>query len=226
MTGLAGAFLSNASTIGVNFCEMPADFSARVHLRTGTATAHAELERQPALAALSAGALTPAGYAAVLRAFRGWYAMAEPWVGAHIGPLAPPDLAKRLTKTCRLQADLAALDGAEAEADSPLALSNPSGPRAALGVLYVMEGATLGGQLILRRLASDPTTEHLPRSFFTAYGVENGAMWRGFCAHLEASLPDPAVAEEAADAARVAFRSLDAAVAQIPPQAADGEGAA
>jgi heme oxygenase (biliverdin-IX-beta and delta-forming) len=52
---------------------------------------------------------------------------------------------------------------------------------AAVGVLYVMEGATLGGQFISRHvrdvLGIGPSTGG---SFHAAYGCNTGAMWREF----------------------------------------------
>ena len=51
----------------------------------------------------------------------------------------------------------------------------------AIGVMYVLEGATLGGQIIVKRVAK---TLGLSASggarFHAGYGTENGAMWRAF----------------------------------------------
>jgi heme oxygenase len=49
----------------------------------------------------------------------------------------------------------------------------------ALGCLYVLEGATLGGQVIVRRLRDLPG-DALPSAFFTSYGQDVGAMWQAF----------------------------------------------
>ena len=52
----------------------------------------------------------------------------------------------------------------------------------AIGVMYVLEGATLGGQIIARelarRLAISPEDGG---SFYSSYGGNRGAMWRQFC---------------------------------------------
>lgn len=48
----------------------------------------------------------------------------------------------------------------------------------ALGCFYVLEGSTLGGQLILRHLQRHLTGA--PVAFFRAYGEEVGPMWRAF----------------------------------------------
>lgn len=64
-----------------------------------------------------------------------------------------------------------------------------------LGALYVLEGATLGGQIILRtlqpRLAISST--HGGR-FYASYGAQIGAMWKSYISVLEnaAQLPQHA----------------------------------
>ena len=86
-----------------------------------------------------------------------------------------------------LAADLAALgvDPAAIPAAPPPALA---GPASALGALYVLEGSTLGGRVILRhldRLALPGTTN--ARAYFAGYGPHTGRMWAGFVARLEAA---------------------------------------
>ena len=48
-----------------------------------------------------------------------------------------------------------------------------------LGCMYVLEGSTLGGQQILKRLQP-----HWPHAFFESYGMSVGKAWRTFCAAL------------------------------------------
>jgi heme oxygenase len=51
----------------------------------------------------------------------------------------------------------------------------------ALGCLYVLEGATLGGQVVTRYLTGVPGLENVTWfSFFSSYGAEVGPMWREF----------------------------------------------
>jgi heme oxygenase (biliverdin-IX-beta and delta-forming) len=55
-----------------------------------------------------------------------------------------------------------------------------------LGAMYVMEGSTLGGQLIARQLQK---TLHLSEgngdAYFRGHGDQTGAMWREFCEVLK-----------------------------------------
>ncbi len=51
----------------------------------------------------------------------------------------------------------------------------------ALGCLYVLEGSTLGGQVVTRYLAGVPSMEDVTWfSFFSSYGAEVGPMWQEF----------------------------------------------
>lgn len=56
----------------------------------------------------------------------------------------------------------------------------------AFGVLYVLEGATLGGAIIARQvrevLGIEPASGG---SFHACYGNQSGILWRGFCAAME-----------------------------------------
>ena len=73
-----------------------------------------------------------------------------------------------------------------------LALLTKSRPRAgarplspglpeALGALYVLEGATLGGQVIVRALRRNlGITPESGGAYFHAYGPETGRMWQAF----------------------------------------------
>jgi heme oxygenase len=69
-----------------------------------------------------------------------------------------------------------------AQARSEDALASPR----AVGALYVIEGSTLGGQLVARELATRfgwDREEGL--AFYRGYGAETGLRWREFCAFLE-----------------------------------------
>lgn len=75
----------------------------------------------------------------------------------------------------------------------------------ALGSLYVMEGSTLGGQLIGRAFAD---AAWLPRgglTYFDPYGRRTGEMWRGFKGWLD---DQPADQARAAEGARATFALL------------------
>lgn len=79
-------------------------------------------------------------------------------------------------------------------------------PRA-LGCAYVLEGATLGGAVILRHLGRTlGVTRERGGAFFGSYGSASGPMWKEFCGAL-AACDEPA--EPAVAAARETFATLD-----------------
>jgi heme oxygenase len=113
-------------------------------------------------------------------------------------------------KTALLERDLHALGESEFElADSTFLPSIATFPRA-VGCLYVMEGSTLGGQVIVRHVhgalglgAADGA------AFFASYGPRTGAMWQSFLRFLNALPFDAHDAGQAVSAACETFESLE-----------------
>ena len=102
-----------------------------------------------------------------------------------------PLVAGRLGKSARARADLTAL-GATA---SPLVVSVPRLGRAeALGALYVLEGSSLGGRVLLR-LLRERHGPGLPVSYLEGYGAATSSMWRALASALEAYGGDARVAD-------------------------------
>lgn len=89
------------------------------------------------------------------------------------------------------------------------ALPQVSTESQAVGCLYVLEGSTLGGQLITRRFSSTlgTTPDHGGR-FFAGYGEETVPHWRAFGAWVK-SLEDQLDTTEAITAARETFLCFD-----------------
>jgi heme oxygenase len=56
----------------------------------------------------------------------------------------------------------------------------------ALGAMYVLEGASLGGHVIVKKLASNPflTPLHLNFNYYRVYGDDLIPNWKSFCAVL------------------------------------------
>jgi heme oxygenase len=110
----------------------------------------------------------------------------------------------RLMKSLWLLGDLRAL-GAEAE-HRTTEIPTPGSEAEALGILYVLEGATLGLQVVRRRLHRDHPALHAAGRFMHGYGPQTGHHWRAFLDRLE-TLPD-AQWPEAMDAARATFAAF------------------
>lgn len=148
----------------------------RLRLREATRASHEQVEGE---LRLLDGSLTPDRYHDVLSRFHGYYAVLEPALDAwHIreGLLDWP--ARR--KLHLLAADLEELAlGGSDSTDLRLGPEVPAirSSAEALGALYVVEGATLGGTVIARRLRAQGFAPSA-LSFFSCYGTEVGARWR------------------------------------------------
>ncbi len=148
-------------------------------------------------------------YKTLLTKFYRFYAAIEPRVAANDLEKAGFDFAVR-RKTPLLEKDLKAL-GIFEDAQNGLWTDLPAldSTAKAFGSLYVMEGATLGGQVIMRHLKQhlDITPEN-GGAFFNSYGAEVGPMWKSFCAtateFAEANQDD----ETIVNAARETFDSF------------------
>ncbi len=112
-----------------------------------------------------------------------------------------------------LLADLRALgvDTTQQDHGRCKALPVPVSIAGAFGVMYVLEGATLGGQLMLRKvqagLGLSPTQG---AAFHHGYGFENGSQWHAFRACAERHLVDPTHCDEAVQLARQTFETYGA----------------
>ena len=119
----------------------------------------------------------------------------------------------RPTLVARQRKHLLKLDlawfGATQQDDSRPALPNMKGVPSLLGTMYVMEGSTLGGQLIARHLeATLPLIEGRGDSYFRGHGTQTGPMWKEFCEMMKIHVPDDQtdVVVASARAMFIAFR--------------------
>ena len=148
-----------------------------------------EHERTEAQVSLMDDNLTPAQYADVLRRFyppvRGWELWAERGAPEAYRPL----LAAR-QRSGMLAADLS-FWGAEPlpEALGEAWFAEFAGEAGFMGAMYVVEGSTLGGQYIARRLEERfGLAPGEGDAYFRGYGEATGARWREVKAAL-AALP-------------------------------------
>ena len=128
-------------------------------------------------------------YARLLAAFYGFHVPLETALLQHEASLSAVGVklsARRRAHKAR--ADLLSLyGGSEAIQKLTLCPLPPALPtwRHALGSLYVVEGSTLGGQIIARQLHRHLNLQAAAQlRFFSAYGSRTGTMWRAFVAAL------------------------------------------
>jgi len=154
--------------------------------------------------------LTHAEYRRLLERFLGFYEPVEQRLGAfREWPDIGVDLQAR-SKLAQLDADLRALGCADASA-LPRATVLPGLDTIdeALGCAYVLEGATLGGQIISRQLRQVlAVTPDSGGRFFAGYGDDTGSMWRTFGAALTAYVDAHGNADRVVLGARQTFETF------------------
>lgn len=181
------------------------DAPIRQQLREATAASHRELDRR--LALLDAE-LTQQRFVAILAAFHGYYAPLEERLAHHAAayPLQLPDW------TALLDRDLAALS-ASANTTRVLPrcerLPEVDNRASFAGVLYVLEGAALGGQVIARAVRQRlRLAEGCGTAFFLGTGAGTSARWKSVTAWLETEARTPPASRAMVEAACETFRTL------------------
>lgn len=178
-------------------------------LRTSTGPLHVRLEERMPFFTPS---LDASLYFRLLKAYYGFYQPLEEALVA--SGLMPDELvpAERI-KTPALVNDLRALGMSDPEiAQLPPCRDLPviDSPGAVLGVMYVLEGATLGGQLLRREVqARIGLDEHSGLAFLDVYGSATGRRWKAFLNHLSDVPREPHVVEAAARAAHSTFARFE-----------------
>ncbi len=178
-----------------------------LRLREATSALHRRVEEQVELGS----AVTRERYRDVLRAFYGYYEPLEPRVAA-VAAAAPPDGFELVARTPLLARDLEALG------DSPAALT--AMPRCSdlprlgattelAGCLYVLEGASLGAQVVRRiielRLG---IVEDNGGSFFAGEGPRTGGRWERVLAWIEHVGAEPNGSEAMVETACETFLTM------------------
>lgn len=159
----------------------------------------------------------PAHYRGLLRCFYGYYQPVEEHLGTLPWPTVGCDFNER-RKSQFLAQDLLTL-GETVEslahlsrcADLPVLTTLAQG----LGTLYVLEGATLGGAIILRRVQRTlAITPAQGGAFFYSYGERRSLMWQMFTTLMnqymmcDTSTETDAREQAIIDAASATFQSM------------------
>ena len=180
-------------------------------LQRETLDLHREVE---ALMPVMSETLTRRGYLEVLRRLQAVVAPLE----AHFDALPLPDeLAWPERRKAHLLAlDLAVMGEGPSNQQAPLSVPELTTLAQAFGALYVLEGATLGGQLISRHLRRTlGLSPGQGSAYFSGYGPQTGPRWRSFGEVLEASVPAEDAAEFVAGARRT-FEAFRSALRSLP----------
>ena len=188
-------------------------------LKAATSRSHARVESAlPTLNALG----DRAPYFACLEALHGFYAAWEPMVWRVLASEELSLCADERRKLPALRQDLARLQAelgvelVDRVAPTPIIASGGI----ALGILYVFEGATLGGRVVERhvshrlRLTSDDGI-----AFFHGYGERTGEMWGLFGRELTRWVALHGRSDEIVSGAVMCFRALEQWLMTADPRA-------
>jgi heme oxygenase len=157
-------------------------FSLGGRLKDATAAAHQEIEAD---LDLMGQMRSRQRVTVLLERFLGFHRVWE----AALAQSAVRDFAAGRSRLSALESDLLAL-GVDAERLATLPPCLPAQGLAAstagcIGSLYVMEGSTLGGQVISRSLAETPWAPQAGLAYFNPYGRQTAAPWRAFLTWAE-----------------------------------------
>jgi heme oxygenase (biliverdin-IX-beta and delta-forming) len=175
-------------------------------LRTATAAAHDQVERA---LDLMAPELDRPRLVRAMGTLHGFWAAAEH--GLDDWARDCPADADRLDWARRRRAglyadDVRALGGIPGTARPPLPAVRDTDT--AIGRLYVLEGATLGGTFIDRHLATLPALAGVRLRAFSPYGPRTGVMWHAYRAAAREHVATGGDADRVVAAARSTFGAL------------------
>lgn len=182
-------------------------------LRTSTRSNHDRLEAVAASDKLANGALSAAEYIKLLKANYLAHRQLEAAV------LALPGMETLLVgrqKTALLEADLQQAGIATAavweQLNPLLSAPQPENRYQALGMQYVMEGATLGGVVILKALQQHPhLQDYHPFHYYGCYGGDTGRRWSSFKQLLQQEAQSPQAEKEILEGAKTAYQLFEKA---------------
>lgn len=166
-------------------------------LRAATRQFHERLEeRFDAISLLSDDARRPG----TIRRYASFHLPADAVLEQALGHIPALDMAGRARK---------ALFTAHADGWEWIDFPPPADVAEALGMLYVVEGASLGGNVILKRLR-DKGANRTELAFLHPYGKDSGLMWRRFLSAAETEIgADTGAREMACRGAVAAFRHAE-----------------
>ncbi len=149
-------------------------------LKTETSDAHDRVEALAASDRIMNGSLTPNEYAQLIVHNYILHAAYEPVLDKAIARhnLSELDYSQR-QKLSFLERDLHEM-GIPIPDNNFVPMAQIETVEDILGCMYVMEGSTLGGAVIRRRLVPLPDFATLPFHFYGCYGDRTGPMWNAF----------------------------------------------
>lgn len=189
-------------------------------LRQATAGFHREVEVSAVMTPLADGRVTIPQYLFALQALAGFYRPAEDLLFVRFAPVASalgirPKLPALLDDLHVLGLSRDQIGQLPACTDLP----RIDDAAAAIGMFYVLEGATLGGQVVMRRIREGLGPLYgRATSFHGFHGAQAGSHWRGFQVNLEETIQSRPGGEAAARRGAIdTFQALLRWLQSCPP---------
>ena len=154
-----------------------------LRLRAETHPYHEAVEQNAFNQALAAGSVTATHTAWFLAKLYGFVQPIEAVLRAHAAEFEPAWQLNERYRAAWLLEDLARLSYAGTPPPCPALPPLHSWPQR-LGALYVLEGSTLGGQIIARQLTKAGLEAG---AYFTGRAERTGPLWKSFCQQLGAA---------------------------------------
>lgn len=153
-------------------------------LRARTGPMHKKLEQTPISQRIVSPSISREDYTGYLRLVHKLHQGVEDFVFPHVSHLVD-DLSER-RKSAVIEKDLEAMSSDKSPSTNSFADHNFKPDIAfCMGILYVSEGSTLGGMVIVKNIhtALGATAEGAT-GFLTVYGQQTGSRWKKFLQHL------------------------------------------
>lgn len=175
-------------------------------LRTQTAACHEALEQNPFSVALLSENVSAEAYSTYLKKLYGVVYGFE----KNVFPILQSSL---VDISERYKAPLILKDLSSDQLDISLIPDNIfqelyTTASAAWGGMYVLEGSTLGGQLIQKHLQKN-LSDFSGSTYFTAYGAQTGSRWKEFLQQLSIAAQSPDWEEEIIESAIRTFEMIN-----------------
>lgn len=183
-------------------------------LKAETSDLHERLDKHSKLTRLMDDELSLDDYVMILRGMYGFYKPLEAKLNAvyeSSSLLKSLQWRERRRKSAQLYNDITLLEGSnhilpivECDFLPPVEIESHIP-----GVLYVLEGASLGGQIIKRQLLKQPSLSPQVTSFFSGYGHDTGTMWQKFKSVINAiGMENPLERDTVIASAQLTFTAI------------------
>jgi heme oxygenase len=179
------------------------------NLRQETSESHQKLENNPLSRAILDPAVSLGDYQQYLSKMYGVVIACEDQVFPAISQFLP-DLGERYKSRLIIE-DLAATGLSDTEIDSiPVYAFKFSTAAEALGIMYVLEGSTLGGRILYKHIHETlGLTPDNGAGYFWGYGAQTGTLWKSFVSSFTRFASESSEGRKMIETAKSTFTAID-----------------